>query len=163
MVFLLYLIYAILIVGPIYLIFLWFKIAENKRREEWLASLEYETILIEVPRNNEKAPLAAEQMFASLHGIYNDSSQYQYHISFEIISIDKFVQFYVHVPKHLVDFVEGQIYAQYPTVEINRVKDYAKATRLDGRFVAGCELKTTRNEVYPIKCFQTLRLTPYRE
>ena len=160
MVFLLYLIYAILIVGPIYLIFLWFKIAENKRREEWLASLEYETILIEVPRNNEKAPLAAEQMFASLHGIYNDSSQYQYHISFEIISIDKFVQFYVHVPKHLVDFVEGQIYAQYPTVEINRVKDYAKATRLDGRFVAGCELKTTRNEVYPIKMFSDFEVDP---
>jgi hypothetical protein len=160
MVFLLYLIYAILIVGPIYLVFLWFKIAENKRKEEWLSLLEYETILIEVPRNNEKSPLAAEQMFASLHGIYNDSAPYQYHISFEIISIDKFVQFYVHVPKHLVDFVEGQIYAQYPTIEINRIEDYAKATKLDGRFVAGCELKTTRDEVYPIKMFSDFEVDP---
>lgn len=160
MVVLLYLIYAILIVGPIYLIFLWFKILENRKKQEWLASLDYETILIEVPRNNEKAPLAAEQMFASLHGIYNELSPYQYHISFEIVSVDKFVQFYVRTPKHLTDFVEGQIYAQYPTVEINRVEDYTEKAKIDGRFVAGCELKTTRDEVYPIKMFSDFEVDP---
>jgi len=160
MTFLLYLIYAVLILGPIYLLFLWWKIAENKRHNEWLANQEYETLVIEVPRNNEKAPLAAEQMFASLHGIYSDSSAYQNHLSFEIVSVDKFVQFYIHIPKHLVDFVEGQIYAQYPTVEINHVVDYSAEAKIAGRFFAGCELKTTKSEVYPIKLFTDFEVDP---
>jgi len=160
MTFLLYIIYAVLIVGPFYLLYLWWRIAENKRRFAWLANQEYETLLIEVPRNNEKAPLAAEQMFASLHGIYSEAVSYQPSLSFEIVSVDKFVQFYVYVPKQLVDFIEGQIYAQYPTVEINKVEDYAKKTEISGRFTAGCELITTKSEVYPIKLFTDFEVDP---
>jgi len=157
---LLYIIYAVLIIGPLYLLYLWWRIAENKKRMAWLGSQEYETLLIEVPRNNEKAPLAAEQMFASLHGIYDETSSYQCHLSFEIVSIDKFVQFYIFVPKRLVDFVEGQIYAQYPTVEINKVEDYASRSEVVGRFTAGCELLTTKSEVYPIKLFSDFEVDP---
>jgi len=158
--FLLYIIYAVLIIGPIYLLYLWWKIAENRKRLIWLSSQEYETLVIEVPRNNEKAPLAAEQMFAALHGIYSDAVPYQHHLSFEIVSIDKFVQFYIHVPKHLVDFVEGQIYAQYPTIEINKTEDYTTKTNFEGKFTAGCELLTTKSEVYPIKLFTDFEVDP---
>src|SRR3990172_11432326 len=137
---LLYIIYAVLIAGPIFLIYLWWKISQNKNRQGWLSAQEYETLVIEVTKNNEKSPLAAEQMFASLHGIYSDVIPHQYHLSFEIVSIDKFVQFYIHIPKHLVDFVEGQVYAQYPTIEIKKVPDYAADTDFAGIFTAGCEL-----------------------
>lgn len=158
--FLLYLIYAVLIIGPIYLLYIWWKIAENKKRLAWLSSQQYETLVIEVPKNNDKAPLAAEQMFASLHGIYSDLIPYQHHLSFEIVSIDKFVQFYIHVPKHFIDFVEGQIYAQYPVVEINRVEDYTKTIETKGKFTAGCELVMTKSEVYPIKLFTDFEVDP---
>jgi len=160
MTFLLYIIYAVLILGPVYFLYLWWKVTEEKKKIVWADKQEYETLLIEVPKNNEKAPLAAEQMFASLHGIYADSAAFQPHLSFEIVSIDKFVQFYLHVPKQLVDFIEGQVYAQYPTVEIGKVEDYTAKTNLAGRFSAGCELVLTKQDVFPIKMFSDFEVDP---
>ncbi|MCX6812835.1 MAG: type IV secretion system DNA-binding domain-containing protein [Candidatus Berkelbacteria bacterium] len=160
MVVFLYIIYAVIIAAPIYLVILWWRIRSQEKEIGWESIQDYETLIIEVPRNNEKAPLAAEQMFASLHGIYSDALPFQHHLSFEIVSVDKFVQFYVQVPKTLIDFVEGQIYAQYPTVEINRTPDYAKKTDLINKFSAGCELTTTKLDVYPLKIFSDFEVDP---
>jgi len=160
MTFLLYLIYIVLIIGPLYFLYLWWRVSEQKKKIGWVEKQEYETLLIEVPKNNEKAPLAAEQMFASIHGIYSDSSDFQPSLSFEIVSIDKFIQFYIHVPKHLVDFVEGQIYAQYPTVEINKIDDYTNQTKIEGKFSASCELVLTKPDVFPIKLFSDFEVDP---
>src|SRR4030043_658241 len=78
------------------------------------------TLAIEIPKENEKSPLAAEQMFAALHSILRTKEEQkasgtaQEHISFELVSQEKFLRFYVHTPRILKDFVEGQIYAKYP-------------------------------------------------
>ena len=86
-------------------------------------------LMLEIPRANDKKELAAEQLFASLHGILRDrnelknSSGVQEHLSFEIVSTGGQIRFYVWVPKILQSFVEGQIYSQYPTVQIYRVKE----------------------------------------
>ncbi len=156
----LYLIYAVLILGPLYFLYLWWKISQEQNKQVWTEKQEFVTLLIEVPKNNEKAPLSAEQMFASLHGIYTDSAPFQPSVSFEIVSVDKFVQFYIHVPKQLVDFVEGQIYAQYPTVEIGVVEDYTEKTDLSGKFSAGCELLLNKKDVFPIKLFSDFEVDP---
>ncbi|MEX2361946.1 MAG: hypothetical protein WD544_02095, partial [Patescibacteria group bacterium] len=42
---------------------------------------EYSILSISVPRNNEKTPLAAEQMFAALHGIYRSDTTNQPQVS----------------------------------------------------------------------------------
>ncbi|TSC94512.1 MAG: hypothetical protein Athens101428_261 [Candidatus Berkelbacteria bacterium Athens1014_28] len=160
MAFLLYIIYFILIAAPISFLYFFWKIRQEKSEKTWQEEIEYETLLIEVPKNNEKAPLAAEQMFASLHGIYSEAAESQHHFSFEIVSIDKFVQFFIYAPKHLVDFVEGQIYAQYPTVEINKVDDYCSKVELNGKYYAGCELLLTKPDVYPIKMFSDFEVDP---
>ena len=137
-----------------------FKIRQNERRLSWLSSQEYTIIRIDVPRNNEKAPLAAEQMFASIHGIYSENALFQNHMSFEIVAKDKYIQFYVFVPKHLKEFVEGQVYAQYPTVEIHEVSDYISEIG-DGKVhFAGTELKVTKPDVYPIKLFSDFEVDP---
>src|SRR5690554_1636574 len=92
----------------------------NYRRAAHLDSIEYTLITLEIPKTNDKKELAAEQLFASLHGILRDKKELrkhgglQEHISFEIAAIGKQILFYVWVPKHLLNFVEGQIYAQYP-------------------------------------------------
>lgn len=160
MTFLLYIIYFILIAAPICFLYFFWQIRKEKKEVSWQKEIEYETLVIEVPKNNEKSPLASEQMFASLHGIYSEATEVQHHFGFEIVSIDKFVQFYLHIPKHLVDFVEGQIYAQYPTVEINKIDDYSKKTELTGKFYAGCELLLTKPDVYPIKMFSDFEVDP---
>src|SRR5438094_4144356 len=95
-------------------------------------------LLLQVPRTNDKKELAAEQMFASLHGLLtlptNKFMQptMRERISFEIAVIGKRIGFYVWVPQYLKSFVEEQIYAQYPSVQISEVPDYTMTP--DGGF-----------------------------
>ena len=123
------------------------------------------TLVLEIPRANEKKELAAEQMFASLHGILRNKKEIiaegvlQEHMSFEIASIGKRIQFYVTIPTHLQNFVEGQIYAQYPTVQIYEVPDYATA-EITQPVTMTAELDLTDNEVLPIKTFQSFEVDP---
>lgn len=131
----------------------------RRLRLEWESARRYVTLKILVPRENEKAPVAAEQMFASLHGIYREGSNFQDQLSFELVAKEKSIQFYARIPEHLKDFVEGQIYAQYPDVEIDEVTDY---TQLDFKDleVSGCELTLNKNDVYPIKSFANFDVDP---
>ena len=123
-------------------------------------------LLLQVPRTNEKKELAAEQMFASLHGLLimpgkgrwakNDRER----ISFEIAVMKKRIGFYVWVPEYLKNFVEEQIYAQYPTVHISEVPDYAAVTEQSFPTVLSTELQYISNDALPIKTFQSFEVDP---
>lgn len=144
---------------PLYVIFLMYKAKEKKEKNNWYDSKKNICLSILVPRNNEKKPVAAEQLFASIHGIFKDESKYQDQISFEIVAKDKFIQFYVYLPEYLRDFIEGQIYAQYPDVEIFEINDYAQEN-LDGFVAATTTLKLSKPDVYPIKTFANFEVDP---
>ena len=64
-------------------------------------------LVLEIPRANDKSELAAEQLFASLHGILRDKKELrlsggkQEHLSFEIASVSGQIRFYVWVPQTL--------------------------------------------------------------
>src|SRR5688572_28020844 len=89
-------------------------------------------LLLQVPRTNEKKELAAELMFAALHGLLTSHEKGTFwnpvveheRLSFEIAVQYRSIGFYVWVPQHLKSFVEEQIYAQYPDVHISEVPDY---------------------------------------
>ena len=141
----------------------------NYKKASHLKSLNVDSVLLmlEIPRTNDKKELAAEQLFASLHGILRDKNELrmsggvQEHLSFEIVSTGGQIRFYVWVPKILQSFVEGQIYAQYPTVQIYRVKDdYVDAARESHPVVYTSEIILTENEVLPIKTFETFEVDP---
>lgn len=162
-----------LIEGVLFLIFLGVPIiiiATIYRRNletkklEWFARMRFVTFRILVPKNNEKSPLAAEQMFAAIHGIYKANLPYQEYISFEIAARDKYLQFYVVAPTHLTDFIQGQIYAQYPTAEIAEVSDYTmdEYERIKSGAVkfCGADINLVNNEVYPIKTFLNFEVDP---
>ncbi len=154
---------VILIVGIAALVFLrrnWSGVNQDQKRLHWLASQQYVLLMIQVPRNNDKTPLSAEQMFASLHGIYQAAAQFQDHLSFEIVAHGNSIKFYVYTPVHLRDFVEGQIYAQYPSVEIIKVEDYSRKIDLAQEHIVGCELEMTKPDVYPIKTFVNFNVDP---
>lgn len=156
-----YLVFVVLIVALAYFMGIIKKIRQLQGRQEWTDSQEYTTLRIDVPKHNDKKPLAAEQMFASIHGIFSHSALFQNHLSFEIVARDKYIQFYVYVPKHIKDFVEGQIYAQYPTVEIHEVEDYTRSIELkNGVNFASCDLIMTKPDVYPIKAFTDFEVDP---
>jgi len=139
---------------------------QNRRREQWVQATDNVLLLVEVPKDNEKKELSAEQMFASLHGILRPKSDLQKegalqeHVSFEIVSRLNSIQFYVWTPKHLKDFVESQIYAQYPTVQIKEDPgDYSKLP-VNGRTIYGTELALTKDTVLPIKTFASFEVDP---
>ena len=123
-------------------------------------------LMLEIPRTNDKKELAAEQLFASLHGILRDKEELknsdgiQEHLSFEIVSTGGQIRFFVWVPKVLQNFVEGQIYAQYPTVQIYTVDDDYVDHRKDHTVSYTAELTLTDTSALPIKTFDNFEVDP---
>jgi hypothetical protein len=148
------------------LIFAW----QNRRKAEFVENQECSILRIKIPRTNDKDPTAAEMMFATLHGILKPGKEHikegtiQEHIGFEIVANCKAINFYVWMPKNIKDFVEGQIYAQYPSADITEVKDYT--SELDNeeftqnRSFAGAELELTKADYLPIKTFNNFQVDP---
>lgn len=114
-----------------------------------------------VPKENDKTPLAAEQMFASLHGLLGDSQRCEDVVSFEIVSTgESGIKFYVVSPKHLAKFVEGQVYAQYPSADIKYVQDYTLRKGLNGSYVTTGEVEFIKDYIFPIKTFRDFEVDP---
>lgn len=123
-------------------------------------------LMLEIPRTNDKKELAAEQLFASLHGILRDKQELrnsggvQEHLSFEIVSTAGQIRFYVWVPKVLQSFVEGQIYAQYPTVQIYKMNEDYVDERSKYPVTYTTELSLIDNDALPIKTFENFEVDP---
>jgi len=139
---------------------------KNNAKAAAIQQMEHTLLILEIPRTNDKQELAAEQMFASLHGILRSPKELrmegglQEHVSFEFASIDKHIRFYVWVPKQLQNFVEGQIYAQYPTVQIHVADEDYAARDISQEVIYSAELTTTDTDVLPIKTFQSFEVDP---
>ena len=144
-------------------VFLTWKNYKKNYTEELLDS---DLLILEIPKTNDKSELAAEQLFASLHGIFRNKEELkangnqQEHLSFEIASINGQIRFYVWVPKTLRNFVEGQIYSQYPTVQIHKAEeDYVLHERMHS-VVYSSEITLSEADVLPIKTFQSFEVDP---
>lgn len=144
-----------------------FFIWQNIRKQRWVSDSEYVLLLLEVPKNNDKRELSAEQLFASLHGILRPKQELikeggiQEHISFEIAAVDQKIRFYIWAPAHLRNFIEGQVYAQYPSVNIRIVEeDYAYTELPADGYAQSTELKLTNNDVLPIQTFNSFEVDP---
>jgi len=114
---------------------------------------------ISLPRENEKLPTAAEQMFASLHGLLTFTPSVQEHVSLEMASSPEGIRFYAFTPRIFKNFVESQIYAQYPDAEIREAVDYTKSIPA-GAFVSATELALAREFIFPIKTFRDFEVDP---
>lgn len=156
---------ALLLILSILFVLFIFLFGSNKDSEkvEVLEEVRNPLVMqILVPRENDRTPLAAEQMFASIHGILGDSPKSLDLISFEIVSSDiGGIRFYTVVPQHLAKFVEGQIYAQYPNADITYVADYTKNTETNTKlFVTSGEVELEKDFIFPIKTFRSFEVDP---
>lgn len=138
----------------------------NYRVVEKLSDTDSDLLVLEIPKANDKSELAAEQLFASLHGILRDKEELklnngvQEHLSFEIASVNGQIRFYVWVPRALRSFVEGQMYSQYPTVQIRKAdEDYVTHER-EHSVVYSSEITLSASEMLPIKTFQNFEVDP---
>ncbi len=154
-----FLLVIFIIIGIFYLIHYLREIEETNRKINWAEKRHYTLLKIMVPKNNAKSPLAAEQMFSSLHGIYRKGEVLQDHFSFEMCATSQSINFYMLVPTQLRDFIEGQVYAQYPTVEIEATNDYSNIS-LEGKSLVGTEISLTKSDFFPIRTFTNFDVDP---
>jgi hypothetical protein len=138
----------------------------GRDKSSYKSAAEESLLMLEIPRTNDKKELAAEQMLAALHGILKTkrelkmSGTMQEHISLEIAAIGQRIRFFIWTPKHLQAFVEGQIYAQYPTVQIyEQLEDYSER-KLHQTVIHTAELSLIDNETLPIKTFPSFEVDP---
>ncbi|HJM04262.1 MAG TPA: type IV secretion system DNA-binding domain-containing protein [Candidatus Saccharimonadaceae bacterium] len=138
----------------------------NWKKVEAISDVESDLLILEIPKTNDKKELAAEQLFASLHGILRDRKELkanggiQEHLSFEIASVNGQIRFYCWVPKTLRSFVESQIYSQYPTVQISDAEEDYVAHERHHSIVHTAEITLTEDDVLPIKTFQSFEVDP---
>lgn len=128
----------------------WFGRLQEKRYER---REKYTVFEIRVSKLNESGPIVAEQIFSALHGVLHKRSIFDWfrgrktpRISFEIANTQKNIKFFAWFPSKLKNLIEGQIYAQYPDIEIAEIKDYAKEG--EGYYA---ELGFSDPDIYPIK------------
>ncbi|MDB5163153.1 MAG: hypothetical protein JWN28_761 [Candidatus Saccharibacteria bacterium] len=139
---------------------------KNYRKAEVIANMDGILLILEIPKTNDKSELAAEQMFASLHGILRDKGELkenggvQEHLSFEFASVSGQIRFYVWVPKNLRSFVEGQIYSQYPTVQIRPADEDYTAHEGEHSIVYSTSITLSETDFLPIKSFQSFEVDP---
>jgi len=133
-------------------VFFRFKNKLNRTKEK-------KTVLcISVPKELEIGPIAAEQIFSTVHGIYRKMSFWkrlfgfrQDCVSFEMANIDKSIRFFIAFPSRFRNMIESQVYAQYPDAEIFDVDDYASKENPHFKNAVGAELKFTDADIFPIK------------
>lgn len=131
-----------------------------RRRADWLGAQTFTVLKLSPPKFNDKPPSALEPFFAALHGIYRADPVVQEFVSFEIAATKGSISFYCFLPLHLREYLEAQLYAQIPDLEISKVEDYARTTDVSGKHVASTELTLTRDDVYPILTHEELETDP---
>ncbi len=103
------------------------------RQQKYAATLTYTMLAIDVPKMNLQTVKAVEHIFSHFSVAYawGDKidkwwkGKFTAPISFEIVSIDGYVQFLIRCPSKLRDLIEASFYSQYPDAEIIEVADYA--------------------------------------
>ncbi len=133
--------------------------------QEYLSTVDWVLLQIQIPRQSERTPKAMEQILAALHAIHdppNFIERYwkgitQLWFSLEMVSINGTVRFFIKTPVKYRNLVEAQIYAQYPDAEIVEVEDYILSvpsqTPAADYDLWGTELTLTKESAYPIRTY----------
>jgi len=135
------------------------------RRKVYYDSLEFVLLEIRIPPDVLKTPKAMEYVFVGLHGVWDDLNFRDIWIkgeklpsfSLEIAGTGGDVHFYIHTQKKLRNFVESQIYSQYPDAEIVEASDYTNLVppNLPNKDwdVWGTDLMLVREDPYPLRSY----------
>lgn len=141
------------------------------RQGKFAATIEYILLAIDVPKDSEQSPKAMEQVFATVTGAHSPLNakekylygKFQMPFSWEIISIDGYIQFLVRAPKVFRDLVEASIQAHYPDAEITEVHDYTegipKSYPNDRYNIWGSEVELVANEAFPLRTYESFEHT----
>ncbi len=154
------------IISPIILFFILDELWLAWRKSLYLSQLNWILLEIKLPRDLKRSTKAMSQLLAALHVIQSDADSFkdkylegkqQEWYSLEISARSGSVNFYIYTPDKFRNFIEAQVYAQYPGAEIIEVQDYSKnlpASLPSSEYdLWGMELERAKNEPLPIKTY----------
>jgi len=127
---------------------------------------------ITVDKNNEKWAWVFEHILIILHQAYDDYHKLFFgeklfnfilrkkikkwpNFSLEISKIGNKIRFFVIAPKKYTNFLQNQIYAHFPNVEINEIEDYLD--KIPKSKVIVWEVWLSKHFLYPIKTFTEIQ------
>ena len=143
----------------------WADWREEKETTNW----KYVLLAVDVPQENLQSPKAIEQLFSHLIGGYEKPSiiekfwhgHKQRWFSFEIISIEGYIQFLIWTEQKFQDLIEASFYAQYPQAEITEVDDYVNAMPThfpdDTYDMWGADFTLAEHDAYPIRVYEEFK------
>lgn len=147
------LVLIVLLAALVYFLVQWLK---YRNREEY--SLDFVTLLVRLPRDNEIKVDAAEQMFAGLYSLKKTGwlswLKPEDMFSFEIVALKERIEFYVSCPRNIADLVQKQINGAYPSADIKEA-DEINIFSEKGK-VAFAALKLEKANYLPIKTYKDL-------
>jgi hypothetical protein len=123
-------------------------------------------LAVDIPVDNIQTPKAVEQIFSALAGAYTPTNIAtvfwrgfkQKRFSFEVISIEGYIQFLIRTEAEMQDMVESAVHASYPDADIVEVEDYVNDW--PDRFpnetheMWGCDFKLEEDFTHPIKTYE---------
>jgi hypothetical protein len=136
------------------------------RNAEWLASLKWVLLEIKIPKDIYKSPQAMEVALGNAlfqtGGVGTNYAKYWQGkllvwFSLEIISSEGEIRFFIRTPVQFKNYIESQIYAQYPQAEILEVPDYTlpilHSMTQEEWGMWGCEHTLKKADAFPIKTY----------
>jgi hypothetical protein len=132
----------------------------------WDKTIERMILEVKIPKEVSKSIKAMDQVFAGLHGTHDIPTWrekwiegvFQLNMSFEIVSSEGNIHFYIRAPRAFRKLIESNIYSQYPEVEIVEVEDYTQKVPQDipnkNWDIWGVNFINAKDEIFPIKTYK---------
>ncbi len=138
------------------------------RRARYIERQQYQVLEVRVPAEVRKTPAAMEAVFDALHLRPGESTflkrlfegAVRPWFSFELVSFEGQVHFYIWTRAGFRRHIERAFYAQYPEVEIVPVEDYAARFpfSIEEFELWGCDFKLGKPDPFPIKTYVDFEL-----
>ena len=132
----------------------------------WYATVDWVFLKVTVPPENEKSPLAFEQILNQMHAMHTNHTwaetylegEVQIFFTWEVTSIGGKIGNYVRIPSKYRDTLEAAIYSQHPEAEIEETDDYFEHLPKYDPDTSDYDIfawtfKPTKEDAYPIRTY----------
>ena len=136
------------------------------RQMVFVKTIKFVNLEIIPPRDIEKSPKPMESIFVGTSGVLTAFNNFEVFaegkvtnkFSFELVSIEGQVHFYLSVPESRRKLIEAHFYAQYPGVEITEVPDYVNDVPMlipNKKWdLWGTDFELVKPDSYPIRTYK---------
>lgn len=155
------------VILPLGLFFIWREFWLWGLNHLWKKKIKWVLLGIRIPQEVEKTPLAMENVFSALHGVYLKSIGWEDRyfsgddllwFTCELVGYAGGINFYIRCPERNRNLVESALYSEYPDAEIQEAEDYTElmpATLPNATYdIWGQDNILAKESSYPIKTYE---------